>query len=357
MQLYSPQTKHTNLGSSRAASGSKNNNTNEGNDKALLELLNQRVLIATNGVKNKNSTLGDGSSSIGIGIRNSNSELDHMDTILDEHLIPSPPMSPKFSTIHRDEDNSDILLKPIWQPGLTVKRYRHATHGFLSQYKIFDDSIINRRQGGYYNTSNRSRRYNYSDVRKYPYIHDDDLLGGRHKRPSRRAGRPSHYDDGKYVSSVYGTDDTDWDSYNPILSKRPSTPIHRIKKSTPAVSSPLASALAIHSAPQYVPNMSWEKLPDYSPPLSTLPADNTKSLKVEWKGSSMDLSHDPLKKHLHPAELQLASILRLPCDLYLDSKRRLFLEKVHRLKKGLPFRRTDAQKACRIDVNLSLIHI
>lgn len=58
----------------------------------------------------------------------------------------------------------------------------------------------------------------------------------------------------------------------------------------------------------------------------------------------MDLSTDPLRNELHPAELVLAQTLRLPCDLYLDSKRRLFLEKVYRLKKGLPFRRTDAQK-------------
>lgn len=65
----------------------------------------------------------------------------------------------------------------------------------------------------------------------------------------------------------------------------------------------------------------------------------------------MDLSNDPNVHLLHPAEVHLASVLRLPCDIYLDSKRRLFAEKVHRLKQGLPFRRTDSQKACRIDVN------
>ena len=37
--------------------------------------------------------------------------------------------------------------------------------------------------------------------------------------------------------------------------------------------------------------------------------------------------------------------------VYLDSKRRLFYEKVSRLRQGKGFRRTDAQKACRIDVN------
>ena len=53
----------------------------------------------------------------------------------------------------------------------------------------------------------------------------------------------------------------------------------------------------------------------------------------------------------HPAEILLASILRLPVAVYLDSKRRLFYEKVSRLRQGKGFRRTDAQKACRIDVN------
>ena len=113
----------------------------------------------------------------------------------------------------------------------------------------------------------------------------------------------------------------------------------------------LASAAAIQSVPRYIPGVSWQRLPDYTPPMSNIPLDNTRALKVEWKGPPMDLTNDPLRSMLHPAELVLAQILRLPCDLYLDSKRRLFLEKVYKYKKGLPFRRTDAQKACRIDVN------
>ncbi|KAL3228616.1 SWIRM domain-containing protein FUN19 [Nakaseomyces bracarensis] len=113
----------------------------------------------------------------------------------------------------------------------------------------------------------------------------------------------------------------------------------------------IVSVKAIQHVPQYVPGVSWEKLPDYSPPLSTLPESNRNCLKIEWKGNPMDLSVDPLRSKLHPAELVLASILRLPCDLYLDSKKRLFLEKVYKQKKGMPFRKTDAQKACKIDVN------
>lgn len=94
-----------------------------------------------------------------------------------------------------------------------------------------------------------------------------------------------------------------------------------------------------------------ENIPDYSPSLTTLPKGNNRCLKVEWKGQPMDLREDPNLDKLHPAEVLLASILRLPCNVYLDSKRRLFFEKVNRLKNGMQFRRTDAQKACRIDVN------
>ncbi|KAG7789080.1 hypothetical protein KL910_002778 [Ogataea haglerorum] len=102
------------------------------------------------------------------------------------------------------------------------------------------------------------------------------------------------------------------------------------------------------SPPPY--NFDYKAIPDYSPPLSTLP-NNSRCLKTEWKGQAMDLSEDPLVGELHPAEVQLASTLRLPPNVYLDSKRRIFFEKVKRLRANLPFRRTDAQKACKIDVN------
>lgn len=98
-----------------------------------------------------------------------------------------------------------------------------------------------------------------------------------------------------------------------------------------------------------VHDLSLNQIKDYSPSLKKLPPG--KSLRAEWKGAPMDLSGDPDLHLLHPAEAHLASVLRLPCDVYLDSKRRLFAEKVHRLRQNLPFRRTDSQKACRIDVN------
>ncbi|KAG7904940.1 hypothetical protein KL907_003156 [Ogataea polymorpha] len=126
------------------------------------------------------------------------------------------------------------------------------------------------------------------------------------------------------------------------VTSRPMTP----RKRKPAVKR--LDSPSTGSPPPY--NFDYKAIPDYSPPISSLP-NNSRCLKTEWKGHAMDLSEDPLVEELHPAEVQLASTLRLPPNVYLDSKRRIFFEKVKRLRANLPFRRTDAQKACKIDVN------
>ncbi|KAL2136545.1 hypothetical protein VTI74DRAFT_3090 [Chaetomium olivicolor] len=91
-------------------------------------------------------------------------------------------------------------------------------------------------------------------------------------------------------------------------------------------------------------------LDDLSPPVSTLPSKGN-SLKVDWKGNALDLSNDPNRHLLHPDELILASNLRLDCATYLTSKRRIFLRRLECAKIGKEFRKTDAQQACKIDVN------
>lgn len=93
----------------------------------------------------------------------------------------------------------------------------------------------------------------------------------------------------------------------------------------------------------------FEAIPDMSPPLETLPG--SKCLKADWKGTVLDLTDDPHANLLHPAELHLASVLRLSCASYLTSKRRIFQMKVERERMGLKFMKTDSQKACKIDVN------
>jgi hypothetical protein len=94
----------------------------------------------------------------------------------------------------------------------------------------------------------------------------------------------------------------------------------------------------------------FESLPDYSPPLSTLP-NRPNSLKVEWKGAPIDLSQDPHRHLLHPDEVALAANLRLDCATYLTSKRRIFIGRIECMRRGKEFRKTDSQQACKIDVN------
>lgn len=95
----------------------------------------------------------------------------------------------------------------------------------------------------------------------------------------------------------------------------------------------------------------YNALPDYCPPLDTLPKGNSKALKAEWKGTVLDLSNDPDRHMLHEAELNLAATLRLNCATYLCSKRRVFQARIDALRIGKEFRKTDAQQACKIDVN------
>ncbi|KAH6630029.1 hypothetical protein B0J18DRAFT_363953 [Chaetomium sp. MPI-SDFR-AT-0129] len=94
----------------------------------------------------------------------------------------------------------------------------------------------------------------------------------------------------------------------------------------------------------------FASLEDLCPPVNTLPA-KANSLKVDWKGNALDLSNDPNRNLLHPDELILASNLRLDCATYLTSKRRIFLRRLECARIGKEFRKTDAQQACKIDVN------
>lgn len=96
-------------------------------------------------------------------------------------------------------------------------------------------------------------------------------------------------------------------------------------------------------------DVDYHNLPDYSPKI----IDNlgSKSLKADWKGAMLDLSEDEDRHELHAAELNLASTLRLTCAMYLTSKRRIFVARIEALKISKEFRKTDAQQACKIDVN------
>lgn len=135
----------------------------------------------------------------------------------------------------------------------------------------------------------------------------------------------------------------------PRVPKAKRTPVTQMLDSfdtTPTSSSPKPARPATNRD-----DTDYSALPDYSPPLDTLPKGNTKILKAEWKGTQLDLSQDPDRHMLHEAELHLASTLRLSCATYLCSKRRVFQARIEAMRIGKEFRKTDAQQACKIDVN------
>lgn len=98
-------------------------------------------------------------------------------------------------------------------------------------------------------------------------------------------------------------------------------------------------------------DVDYNALPDYAPPTSTL-VGNPKTLKADWPSNNiLDLSRDPDRHILHEAEVGVAATLRLTCATYLCSKRRIFEARLNALRIGKEFRKTDAQQACKIDVN------
>ncbi|KAI8097232.1 Homeodomain-like protein [Halteromyces radiatus] len=79
--------------------------------------------------------------------------------------------------------------------------------------------------------------------------------------------------------------------------------------------------------------------------------DNRPSIRVIWKGSPLSIQHLPYYQQLHTNEQSIASTLRLTPEQYLKCKRALILSAKVFHQHGLPFRKSDAQKVCRIDVN------
>ncbi|KAF9291015.1 hypothetical protein BGZ68_005436 [Mortierella alpina] len=84
-------------------------------------------------------------------------------------------------------------------------------------------------------------------------------------------------------------------------------------------------------------------------PISSL--ESTPLPLVQWKGSPLDISHAPGFAKLHSHEVYVASTLRLTPAVYLSCKQTLISASRGYAKTGKLFRKSDAQKLCKIDVN------
>lgn len=75
-------------------------------------------------------------------------------------------------------------------------------------------------------------------------------------------------------------------------------------------------------------------------------------LYLEWTPGPIKWPTDDTREFFdkchHRRELELAARLGLTCQQYLDSKKRIFFARVAKAKRGLPLRKIDAQRACRI---------
>ena len=137
-------------------------------------------------------------------------------------------------------------------------------------------------------------------------------------------------------------------------------PVPRVKRTPKA--SPMAKLMGYpdkgrSATPDRLPgtkreDVDYNSLPNYAPPTDSLPKGNPKVLKADWASNNvLNLSNDPDRNMLHEAEINLAGTLRLSCATYLCSKRRIFEARLNALRIGKEFRKTDAQQACKIDVN------
>ncbi|ODV95319.1 hypothetical protein PACTADRAFT_50056 [Pachysolen tannophilus NRRL Y-2460] len=280
-----------------------------------------------------------------------------IDEVKQQKIEQAPPLSKKrnhsemiINTINDEfplEKMGDCVLKINAWSDLTTNNFKKRHISFLQSYSIFRGNSSSSKSSTSNNNNFNSKRSYNTIPRTRRNIHHINTTSDdnsetervRTRRVAREASRTmSDIDEENHLSS----------STVSRSSPLPSSVTHHNRPSTPK--KPRKPKTETYSTPSSPVIVDYESIPDYSPDISTLP-NNSKCLKTEWKGQPMNLSYDPLISKLHPAEVTLASILRLPCSIYLDSKRRLFAEKVSRLRKHLPFRRTDAQKACKIDVN------
>ena len=99
-------------------------------------------------------------------------------------------------------------------------------------------------------------------------------------------------------------------------------------------------------------DVAYDSIPDYAPPTSTLPTGDPHILQVHWPEKAVvDLSKDPDRHMLHEAEIKLVTSLNLSCAKYLCTKRRIFQARLKALQEGREFRKSDSQKACKINSN------
>ncbi|KAG1471142.1 hypothetical protein G6F56_002294 [Rhizopus delemar] len=79
--------------------------------------------------------------------------------------------------------------------------------------------------------------------------------------------------------------------------------------------------------------------------------ENRASIRIAWKGSPLKIQSMPYFEKLHVGEVPIAATLRLTPEQYLKCKYALILAAHKATEENTMFRKSEAQKACCIDVN------
>ncbi|CAG8447520.1 16754_t:CDS:2 [Acaulospora morrowiae] len=100
------------------------------------------------------------------------------------------------------------------------------------------------------------------------------------------------------------------------------------------------------------PHLEWEDLIKNieNMNLDTSNLDNI-ALNIQWKSNPLKISHLQRYEYLHKTEAEVASLLRLTPVQYLTSKNTLLSASRRYQERMLPFRKSDAQKMLKMDVN------
>lgn len=266
----------------------------------------------------------------------------------------SPPISPATKTIPPNESSTVVTRDPILYPNT------EATSASSSQVPLFgeqaatkrvvNDHVAARDPGLFREASppaedayelvleirsrvmqafTTSNRRTYLERERAQLLEDQAMRTGVRRYPALAPATGTRAPRGTNgVKKPQG------------IIKTPSRPKPKVIRATPEPGKPRVAR----------EDKDFDALPDFCPPVNSLPS-KANSLKVDWRGSPIDLSYDPHRHLLHPDEILLAANLRLDCATYLTSKRRIFKARIDALRIKKEFRKTDAQQACKIDVN------
>ncbi|KIV98643.1 uncharacterized protein PV09_09587 [Verruconis gallopava] len=290
----------------------------------------------------------------------------------DPRALPSPPISPhiyKDDMVRADEGTTD---PPLFPPREDIENVNKgplfpqddeqaaidehiATHGRLcsqDEYRLVLDTLSNMK----FNTSvgagfNRNRAKWWATSLQTFAFYDEIKAKARREAATADAKKPptSTLPHRRLAPAPEGG-----------LRKKVTVPrVQRVPKPKRSPPQQVFNDFAMTAketlpkapkAPSNRDDVDFNSIQDFCPPTDNL-GHNAKALKADWKGAMLDLSHDPDRHLLHEAEVNLAATLRLSCATYLTSKRRIFVARVQCMQKGKEFRKTDAQQACKIDVN------